>query len=355
MDWLNKSLLQPTERVAEGIGLVLIVIGCLVDLYTGPDYSPLLFYVVPIIYVGWFSSRQIGWAYVLLIAASSVAVSIVEEKDYFHSAGADFNTATRIITIALAYWLVRRFQVQVVRLRALRDQLSRVNRNKDLLLRIIGHDLAGNFNTILGFTGLLRRRVASLSPEKTQEYADAVDTAARAAFDTLDDLRNWAQLQTDDAAPQGEICDIVSIVSRAADRCRSAAQAKGVELVCDCGTPDLQVFGNRTAIDTVLRNLLSNAVKFTPAGGRVTVSARPTADMMEVSVTDSGVGIASERLAGLLMPEERSHTLGTDREPGAGIGLSLSRDLVQRIGGTLKVDSVEGKGSRFSFTIPRYA
>src|SRR5262249_44443584 len=107
------------------------------------------------------------------------------------------------------------------------------------------------------------------------------------------------------------------------------------------------------AAETVLRNLLNNAVKFTQPGGRITITARSVGRTVEIAVGDTGVGIAESRLPKLFEIAGQRTTAGTGGESGTALGLILCRDLVARCGGAMWVESVLGRGSRVSFTLPR--
>ena len=105
-------------------------------------------------------------------------------------------------------------------------------------------------------------------------------------------------------------------------------------------------------IHVVIHNLLSNAAKFTPHGGRIVVSATRTENQVEVTVSDTGVGIAEKELGHVFKMDSKTSTPGTDKESGTGLGLILCREFVEKNGGRIWVESEAGAGSRFSFTVP---
>ena len=105
-------------------------------------------------------------------------------------------------------------------------------------------------------------------------------------------------------------------------------------------------------VNTIFRNLLSNAIKFTPEGGTVSVNATTTNDRLMLSIEDTGLGMSPEDLKKLFKLDEFHSTNGTDGEAGTGLGLIVCRDFVKRHGGDLNVESLPGKGSRFTFDLP---
>jgi len=114
---------------------------------------------------------------------------------------------------------------------------------------------------------------------------------------------------------------------------------------------EINVFADKSMINTVLRNLISNALKFTRKGGEINISAEKRAKDILVSVSDSGIGIAPERLEMIFRIDESNSTNGTNNEKGTGLGLVLCKEFVETHGGKIRVESEEGKGSTFYFTL----
>jgi signal transduction histidine kinase len=131
------------------------------------------------------------------------------------------------------------------------------------------------------------------------------------------------------------------------------ALKSGLELQLELAPEaDLQIVADQRKLKQILFNLLSNAVKFTPGPGTVTVSVARTGDFIEISVTDSGIGIKAEDIPKLFQPFTQLESVYTKEHEGTGLGLALNRHLVELHGGRIWVASEPGKGSRFSFTIP---
>jgi two-component system sensor histidine kinase/response regulator len=128
------------------------------------------------------------------------------------------------------------------------------------------------------------------------------------------------------------------------------AEMKKINLKMLPSDEKLTVYGDNDMIKTILRNLLSNAVKFTPEGKAIEVFYKREGDFARISVRDHGVGIAADRVESIFHKGET--TYGTGGEEGSGLGLQLCQDFAQKNGGDVYVESVEGEGSTFSFTIP---
>src|SRR5882672_8940143 len=309
-----KILFAPSERAAEVIGLLLIGIGFAIDALTGPNYSNLLFYIPPLTYVAWFSGSRVGWVYVSLVAVIIVVVHLLEESDIQNIRAADYDAFTRIVTTGFVYWTVHKLRRTIVALRDANAGLERLNDQKNLLFGVIAHDLKSPFNAILGYAELLERSSDRLPTTRVKEYAGSLGEAARRAFDLLANLLQWAQLQMERATLQPGHVEVQLLVERGVEAQRAAAALKGIEITVEPVPAGLQVYADFAAAQAVLRNLLGNALKFTLPGGRVTIAARAVAEMVEIAVDDTGVGIPESRLPTLFEVVPHRTTTGTGGE-----------------------------------------
>ena len=227
--------------------------------------------------------------------------------------------------------------------------LATLNRQKAMLLSIIAHDLRNPFQALLSLSTTLSSAVASRDHAVVERRAQGIVEAAGQAHRLMEGLFAWASVQMDTlAVTLGDVA-LDPLVGEVLDGAADAAGAKGIAL--RASPAGLRVRAQRDMLATVVRNLVSNAVKFTAAGGTVSVSARAEAGRVELSVADTGVGMTPDVLAHLFQPDSRVTTHGTAGERGSGLGLLLCRDLVERQGSTLRVDSVPGAGTTFRFTL----
>lgn len=236
-------------------------------------------------------------------------------------------------------------------------ELEELNLQKDKLFSIIAHDLKGPFNSVLGFAGLLAAKAASMPPEKVGEYAEIVYKAATGVHDLLDNLLAWASVQMRSTELRAAPIDIRALVDASFYPLKPMAAEKGIEVVNAAGA--LGALGDESMVRIVLRNLISNGIKFTPKGGTVVVASEPALlpdgrPGLSVSVRDSGVGMDRETVAELFSFARKVSRSGTNGERGTGLALFLCRDIVDRHGGVLTVDSQPGRGTTFRFTLPRH-
>lgn len=225
---------------------------------------------------------------------------------------------------------------------------------KNRLFSIIAHDLRSPFTTVLGFTELMVKRADRFSKEQFVDFAGEVNNSALRVHDLLENLLAWARFQMEGKQVSPEIISLEELF----DSCRGALAEnyaqKGVALEAN----DLSAFticADPNMAETVLRNLLANAVKFTEAGGSVLVTANKDGEFIRVSVRDSGIGMAPDLAAKLFSIDEKTSRAGTEGEVGTGLGLPLCCEMIESNGGKIWVESREGEGSTFHFTLPSAA
>jgi len=236
-------------------------------------------------------------------------------------------------------------------LRAAHDELDFLNREKTRFFSLISHDLRGPFNTLLGMTQELADHAPRMSAEDVADFARTTHESARRVFDLLENLLQWSRVQMSGKPFAPSVFALRELVGDAIQDVAPLAEAKEIRILDAVG--DRWVLADRTMILAVLRNLLVNAVKFSHPGGAVHITSRAKGDRLEIAVTDQGVGMEEEQVRQILRPgaAQRSRP-GTQGETGTGLGLTLVRDLVLRHGGGLQVDSVPGRGTTISFTVP---
>ena len=228
-------------------------------------------------------------------------------------------------------------------------ELDRLNRQQTFLLSIIAHDLRNYFQVLLSSSAALRRAVSAGNVASIDRGAQGVQKAVNQAYALMGSLFAWASLQMDTATTSLSDVDLEEIARETVQGAAEAATAKGISLVVNCS--GIQVRGHRDMLATVLRNLVNNAVKFTPPGGAVTITACPRNDLVEVEVTDTGVGMPPHRISDLFDLDQRISTKGTAGEKGSGFGLLICRDLVEQLGSELTVSSTVNHGTKFRFML----
>jgi signal transduction histidine kinase/ligand-binding sensor domain-containing protein len=230
-------------------------------------------------------------------------------------------------------------------------QLKATNATKDKFLSIIAHDLKSPFVGLLGYSELLKNEVDSIPKEKIIEYSESLHKNIKNTYNLLENLLNWASLQTGRMIFNPERIDLYLEVKRILEIFETNSKTKNISLLNEIKL-NTYVDADKNMLRTVLYNLISNAIKFTGAGGEVKISAKIINGQIEISVSDNGVGIPEENLKMLFKLDSNISTKGTANEKGTGLGLLLCKEMLEKHKGTIIADSVEGKGTTFRVVFP---
>ena len=233
----------------------------------------------------------------------------------------------------------------------LNNQLKELNADKDRFLSILAHDLKTPFNSLLGFSKLLLDNIAIYDSDTIKSHVKIINEAAKSTFGLLEDTLLWARAQSGKLPFDPQKVSFLEICSEVVESLKLVADAKNI-IINQFAEENFTLFVDITMLKTVLRNLISNAIKFTNSGGAITVYAVHRVGEVVITVADKGVGIGPVEMAKLFDVSQFSSTIGTEGEKGTGLGLLLCKDFVDKHGGRIWVESVEGKGSEFKFTIP---
>ena len=234
-----------------------------------------------------------------------------------------------------------------------REALKELNATKDKFFSIIAHDLKDPLQFLLLSADSLYNRYDSFDETRRKDYIHRFHTSSQQLSALLENLLVWARSQSGNIKIKPGKIDVGTLAAESIDLLKGNAQKKDIELSSQIG-PGTFAFADKNMIRTVLRNLISNAVKFTPPGGKVKVNALNSTkgDWLEISVSDTGVGINEQDITGLFRIDVKKSTRGTDNEKGTGLGLILCKEFVEKNNGSIRVTSTPGKGSCFTFTLP---
>jgi len=239
-----------------------------------------------------------------------------------------------------------------IKLEESNKQLQIINSTKDKFFSIIAHDLRSPLGAILSFSKLIdNESKASKEIELIAEYNNLVNQSAHKLYSLLENLLTWAKSQLGSISYIVVPCDLSDIVLDNIEVLKLKAKEKSIEITTKLDA-NIQVYADTNMLNTVIRNLLSNAIKFSFPKSTVTISHKIEGNMVSLSVQDQGVGISQAQQDKLFNIESNESTLGTNKETGTGLGLILCKEFVEKNGGSIWIESEEGKGSIFTFTIP---
>lgn len=225
--------------------------------------------------------------------------------------------------------------------------LERNNATKDRIFSIIAHDLKSPFNALKGYSGIISDSLDSLGPDQLREMVDKISVSSEEAHGLLENLLQWALVQTGGMRVKWENHNLREIVLEVFDLMKVNAKVKTIRLDIQL-SPDIWVFADRMMVSTVVRNLVANAIKFTRSEeGYILCRATEDREKILMMVEDNGVGIAPAHIDKLFQRDSWFSEKGTRDERGTGLGLGLCREFISLNQGKLEVESELGKGSRF--------
>lgn len=255
--------------------------------------------------------------------------------------------------VQLNQGLEQRVRERTLELETLNHELKAMNLSKDKFLSVISHDLRNPLTSLLASSDQLLRDAEKLRPEQITMFAGIINRTSRKILGQLNELVEWARGQHGKTNFRPENLHLRQCVNESLDLLRENAQHKAVSLENNVSDA-LYIHADALMLRSVLQNLVTNAIKFTPpGGGAVTVSAEQAEGMIEVCIRDSGVGMSQQTREMLFGQVTAASLLGTSKEKGTGLGLLLVRDFLATHGGTIRVESELGKGTCFTFTLPK--
>ncbi|MGH7530495.1 MAG: sensor histidine kinase, partial [Gemmatimonadales bacterium] len=241
------------------------------------------------------------------------------------------------------------------RLEQLNTELDGAMRTKDQFLSNISHELRTPLNSIIGFTDLLLTEELGTLSAQQRDFLETVARNGRHLLELINELLDLQRIAAGRMELKPGPVDVAELLAEAVSSVQAQAQQRRHALELAPLPGDLRVHADRGRVRQVLLNLLSNAIKFTPDGGRITIAAAPVngGSAVRVAVTDTGHGITPDDQAKLFQEFVQLDASASRRHEGTGLGLALSRRLVELQGGTIGVESTPGQGSTFWFTLPQ--
>lgn len=232
-------------------------------------------------------------------------------------------------------------------------RLQELDRLKSSFVNLVSHELRTPLTSIRGYAEFLEDHIGGALTQEQEGFVGQIQEGAIRLQVLLDDLLDFARLDAGSFKLTLQETDLASQIRESVKSLRPQALEKGLNMEVLLSDEPLPLLGDPRRIGQILINLIGNALKFTPPGGRITVAARTTASEVRVEVRDNGPGIAQEHLSHLFERFFQVDTTDTRKAGGAGLGLSISKALVEAHGGKIGVETAPGKGSTFWFTLPR--
>ena len=227
---------------------------------------------------------------------------------------------------------------------------------KSQFLAQMSHEIRTPMNAVIGLTNIARSQTQS--PEKTADYLDKIDRSSRLLLSLINDILDMSAIEGGKMKIDSAVFDFSGMLTNLTTLFYEQTRQKGITFEVHLrGVTEELVIGDELRVNQVLMNLLSNAVKFTPEGGKVTLTVLQASRsqgkvQMRFMVEDTGCGMSEEMLGRLFQPFEQESASTARKHGGSGLGLSIAKRLVEMMGGSVQVQSTQGKGSVFTADIP---
>lgn len=231
-------------------------------------------------------------------------------------------------------------------------ELKKTVQTKDKLFSIIAHDLRSPFTALVGLTGVLAAQASTMSSNEVKEYGTIINESSQKLLDLIDNLLHWSRSQTGKLKLIPKEIDLSVLVDDVVSILALQASAKGIEI--ENRIPkNTKVLADSETTATVVRNIISNAIKFTKQHGQIAVETSSDDGLVEISITDNGIGISPENLSKLFKIEQSFSTKGTEQEAGTGLGLVVCKEFVEKNNGSIDAVSKVGAGTTFIIRLPK--
>jgi PAS domain S-box-containing protein len=246
----------------------------------------------------------------------------------------------------------RELQLTLEELADKSQQLEVASKHKSDFLANMSHELRTPLNAIVGFSQVLKQKLFGQVNDKQEEYLDDILSSADHLLSLINDILDLSKVEAGQVELEVGLFSLREALERGVVMVRERASKNGVSLKLELDPNVDLVQGDERRIRQVVFNLLSNAVKFTPQGGQVDVSTASVNGEVRVAVKDTGPGISPEDQSRIFEEFQQARDTNGERPEGTGLGLALSKSLVELHGGRIWVESEPGRGSTFTFTIP---
>jgi len=229
--------------------------------------------------------------------------------------------------------------------------LEVLNTHKESVLATLSHDLRSPLGAIIGIADYLKSDFDNMDSSEVKEMINVLLKASTEELNMLDYLVEWARIKYASEAFTPSKIRLGQYVKKVLNVLNKNAAANNIQIHNEI-EKDITVFADEKMLLSILQNIVSNSIKHTPAGGKITLSAKRSEDKIIVEIKDTGIGMSKEMQKNLFTPQMKALSNSRKENKGAGIGLLLVKGFLEKHGGGIWVESIEGKGSSFYFTLP---
>ena len=232
------------------------------------------------------------------------------------------------------------------------EEVKKISKRKTDFISSVSHELRTPLTSIKGYAAILTEGKLGLLPEAAKERLEKINRHSDELVHMVNGLLDIARIESGRAVMKMEEQDLKTVISNAADLISIQCKSKNIELITNLQKDIPAVLADRVQLERVFINLLGNAVKFTPEGGKITIKAHIEDNVIQIGISDTGIGIPPDSLSLIFEEFYRADNPINQQVKGTGLGLSLVKYIIEAHKGKIWVESKQGKGSTFSFTLP---
>jgi signal transduction histidine kinase len=345
---------------ANGIGTRAViaaqVLGALglfaLDVLTPAGIADGVGYPIVLVLSLWIPGRKYLIAWALATGALTILGAFFQPEVGIGEASI-INRVLAICSIAIVTILVNGRESDVEKFKLLAEEAREANQAKSAFLANMSHELRTPLNAIIGFSEIVAGELFGPTGARYVEYAHDIHSSGIHLLSIIGDVLDLSKIEAGQRALTESVVDLYEAAEASLRLVRGRAENGHIRLVNGVPRGLPRVNADERAVKQILLNLLSNAVKFTPKGGRVAVGAELRGDgSLAISVDDTGIGIAAENIPRALAPFSQVDSSLSRRYEGTGLGLPLVKSLIELHGGTLELESEEGKGTLAAIVFP---
>jgi len=230
-------------------------------------------------------------------------------------------------------------------------ELEELNTHKESVLAILSHDLRSPLSSIIGTAKYMKDNYEKMKPEAVKDMLELLYSSSVDELNMLDYLVEWARIRYASEVFSPTKIELVKYINQVFDKLKETASVNAINLHHEIEENE-SVFADGKMLLSILQNIVSNALKHTKPGGKVTITAKRNEAKLIIEVKDTGIGMSKEIMEKLFAPQMSSLSKARAENKGAGIGLLLVKGFLERNSGEVWVESIEGEGSSFYFTLP---
>lgn len=237
-------------------------------------------------------------------------------------------------------------------IKKINDELENANQNKDKFFSIISHDLRSPLSGIMSLLDIIVSDYDSLEENERVEILTEAAKTSKSTYTLMENLLDWSRIQTGNMSYEPQNTSLILILTSIKNLYYQKLKEKGISLNFDFD-PEYFAYADSNMTETILRNLISNAIKFTKEFGLILISFEILDNDVLIKIKDTGVGMDEKQITKLFKLDETHSTVGTAGERGTGLGLLLCKELIEKQGGKIWIESVLNAGTTFYFTLPK--